>query len=406
MTTIEHSPTYRGYVPRPLAPDLKLFHGYMETVPVVDREDFAQLQASFEEPFVGITTDGTVRRGLFPNEPTGHSTRAIVRAASSFLQSLRHEDQRRSALQPFDSPHRRRWTNAFSTWIPPGLLLDDLDESQRLAAMDVVAESMSARGFAEARKMMKLNQALGDFVGMYTDTLREWVYWFTIFGEPSDSEPWGWQLMGHHLVLNCLLVGDQAVLSPVFMGAEMGDFDDGPMAGVHAFVDEQERGLEMIRALSGGQQDRAILYRSMLSADLPPELAGRVDGRHRAGAGRDNLVLTYEGIAATDLTTDQRRLLLSLVETYAGRIADGHSTYEMERVERHLDETRFAWIGDPASAGPFYYRVHSPVLLIEFDHHAGIFLTADEPQPFHAHTIVRMPNGGDYGMELLRQLEG
>jgi hypothetical protein len=43
------------------------------------------------------------------------------------------------------------------------------------------------------------------------------------------------------------------------------------------------------------------------------------------------------------------------------------------------------------------------VLIVEFDHHAGIFLTSEEPQPFHIHTIVRAPNGGDYGMELLRR---
>jgi hypothetical protein len=250
---------------------------------------------------------------------------------------------------------------------------------------------------------MRLNEALGDFVGMYTDTLGEWVYWFTLFGEPSESQPWGWQLMGHHLVLSCFLLGDQIVLSPIFMGAEIGEIDEGPLAGVRAFEDEQLGGLELIRSLTAEQQDQAILYRSMRSVDLPPALAGRVDGRHRAGAGRDNLLLPYQGIGATALTSDQQALLLTLIETYLGRIADNHAALELARVERHLAETHFAWIGDPASAGPFYYRVHSPVVLIEFDHHAGIFLDAEEPQPFHAHTIVRLPNGGDYGMELLRQ---
>ncbi|MHB1836852.1 MAG: DUF3500 domain-containing protein, partial [Solirubrobacteraceae bacterium] len=78
-----------------------------------------------------------------------------------------------------------------------------------------------------------------------------------------------------------------------------------------------------------------------------------------------------------------------------------HAEIDLARAERHLDETWFAWIGDPDSDGPFYYRVHSPVVLIEFDHHAGIFLTAEEPQSFHAHTIVRFPNAGDYGEALL-----
>jgi hypothetical protein len=43
------------------------------------------------------------------------------------------------------------------------------------------------------------------------------------------------------------------------------------------------------------------------------------------------------------------------------------------------------------------------VIFIEFDHHAGVFLTNAEPAKFHVHTIVRTPNGNDYGIDLLRQ---
>ena len=102
-----------------------------------------------------------------------------------------------------------------------------------------------------------------------------------------------------------------------------------------------------------------------------------------------------------DLDRAQRDQLVALIETYLGRSAHGDA--DLARANRHLDETFFAWIGDPDEDGPFYYRVHSPVVLIEFDHHPGIFITAEEPQPFHVHTIVRMPNAGDYGMALLAQ---
>ena len=39
---------------------------------------------------------------------------------------------------------------------------------------------------------------------------------------------------------------------------------------------------------------------------------------------------------------------------------------------------------------------------LELDHHPGILLDNDEPEPFHVHTILRVPNGGDYGMALVR----
>ncbi len=46
----------------------------------------------------------------------------------------------------------------------------------------------------------------------------------------------------------------------------------------------------------------------------------------------------------------------------------------MDEVEAHLDETYLAWMGSTGD-GPFYYRVHSPVILIEFDHHPGVVFT-------------------------------
>jgi hypothetical protein len=60
------------------------------------------------------------------------------------------------------------------------------------------------------------------------------------------------------------------------------------------------------------------------------------------------------------------------------------------------------WIGETDGEHPFYYRIQSPVIMIEFDEHAGVFLSNEEPERFHIHTIVRTPNGNDYGMDLLR----
>jgi hypothetical protein len=75
----------------------------------------------------------------------------------------------------------------------------------------------------------------------------------------------------------------------------------------------------------------------------------------------------------------------------------------METVEQHLTNTHIAWIGGSADDDAFYYRIHSPVVLIEYDCHQGVFLDNAQPEPFHVHTIVRTPNGGDYGRDLLRQ---
>jgi len=75
----------------------------------------------------------------------------------------------------------------------------------------------------------------------------------------------------------------------------------------------------------------------------------------------------------------------------------------MDEVARHLGDMHFAWMGGFDEASVFYYRLHSPVILIEFDHQRGIVFDNDAPSRRHIHTVVRTPNGNDYGKDLLRQ---
>jgi hypothetical protein len=400
--TVQPRRTYMGRSPRGPLPGCRIHHSYFAQIPEMSQPEFAAISAAFDEPFHGITTDGTIREGVLSYEAGGASTAPIVEAARAFLDTLDQPDQRNYALQPFDSPHRRRWVNAFFHWMPPGLYLDDAGPAQREAAMRVIAASVSAEGFDEIRATMRSNQALGDFVNYWTDTLREYAYVFTIFGEPSVERPWMWQIMGHHLDLHCTVLGDRIVFAPQFMATEMAEVDEGPYAGRKLFDPQERRGLDLAGSLSAAQRERAVLYPSMLSRDLPPELGRPTNGRHRAGAGQDNLVLPYEGIRADELSADQRAMLMALVDSYLVRWPAGHRELERAQVAAHLDETYFAWIGDTTSA-PFYYRVHSPVILVELDHHPGILLDNDEPEPFHVHTIVRIPNGGDYGVALVRE---
>lgn len=90
-------------------------------------------------------------------------------------------------------------------------------------------------------------------------------------------------------------------------------------------------------------------------------------------------------------------------ETYVRRMPAEAARHKLDQVRRHLDDTWFTWRGRHDDTGAFYYRVHSPVLLVEYDNHPGIFLDNDEPERFHVHTIVREPNGNDYGYDLLAQ---
>ena len=68
-------------------------------------------------------------------------------------------------------------------------------------------------------------------------------------------------------------------------------------------------------------------------------------------------------------------------------------------------QTHFAWRGGTQPDAVFYYRIQSPVILIEFNHQGPIALDGPRGTPTrrHIHTVVRTPNGNDYGKNLLRQ---
>lgn len=124
--------------------------------------------------------------------------------------------------------------------------------------------------------------------------------------------------------------------------------------------------------------------------------------RHLSGAFQDNRVIPYEGIKVEEMPQPQQETLLRLISFYQDILPSGPYNASMNRIKRHWDETHFCWIGGYSDEDAFYYRVQSPVLMIEFDHHSGVFLLNREPAKYHIHTIMRMPNGNDYGKELIR----
>ncbi|HSF59586.1 MAG TPA: DUF3500 domain-containing protein [Candidatus Binatia bacterium] len=341
------------------------------------------------EPFKGITADGTVIPGLFPIQKTGVPTDSIRAAAEEFLAALNPE-QRLETLFAVDTVEWRKWSNIHRTLMRHGMPLFEMTDIQRDRAFALLRESLSIQGFETARDVMRLNETVMEMTGRL-DEYGEDLYWFSIMGKPSATEPWGWQLDGHHLNLNVLVLGDQMVMTPAFLGSEPVYAQSGKYTGTRVFKAEEEQGLAMIRALSTDQRNKTILSR-----DLPREPF--------TTAFRDNFELRYEGISYDALSSSQRDLLLHLIEVHVGRIRPGHAEIKMEEVKRHLRQTHFAWMGGVEEDSVFYYRVHSPVVIVEFDHQRGqAFPQYEKPYRDHIHIVIRTPNGNDYGKDLLRQ---
>jgi hypothetical protein len=352
------------------------------------------LAAALGEPFEGIVVSDGKREALFPIESTGVSIGLIVGAATEWLSLLDDAQLSRSQFA-IDDPEWRNWSNVdVGIFARLGLSLEEMNDSQKIAAWNLFESSLSAVGIEKVKGIMRTEQTL---LEINQEPLRygEEKYYLTVMGVPSSSEPWGWQLDGHHLVLNFFVLGDQVVMTPAFWGGEPIVTETGKYAGNIILQDEQDFGLALMTSLNPSQRSAAIIEERKIKND------------QLAAANADNLILDYAGLPASEMEYPQRSNLLNLIGVYVNNLRRGHAKIKMEEVEEYLDETYFAWIGGTDETDVFYYRIHSPVILIEFDHQNPVGSLNKNPAGIptrdHIHSVVRTPNGNDYGKDLLRQ---
>jgi hypothetical protein len=358
---------------------------------------FRQMSLDYEtkglaEPFKGITTNGVVMPGLFSIHPTGVSTAPVREACEALLAAL-DPGQRAKSTFPVDDPEWRKWMNQHF-YVRQGVSFQEMNDHQRELAFALLHASLSVRGYRLTRDIMHLNQTLAELTGDF-DFLGEWKYHITVMGKPSATEPWGWQLDGHHAIINYFVLGDQVVMTPWFAGSEPVRAESGQYKGTVVLQDEQNRGLAMLHALTDAQRKQAVLNFS------------KTGNNNLTEAFKDNVVLDYAGARVKDFSQAQRKQLIDLAQLYIGNMDDGHARVKMKEIEKHLDQTWFAWIGGTEPSSVFYYRIQSPVILIEFDHQrpanlARFATDPSQPTQQHIHVVVRTPNGNDYGKDLLR----
>jgi Protein of unknown function (DUF3500) len=296
---------------------------------------FREMSADFErkglaEPFVGITTAGKIEPGLFPIHSTGVSTEPVRKAAETFLAGLTSE-QRAKTTFPVDDPEWRKWMNQHF-YVRQGVSFKEMTEAQREAGFSLLRASLSARGLKLTRDIMHLNETLAELTNDH-EFLGEWMYHITVMGKPSANAPWGWQLDGHHAIINYFVLGDQVVMTPYFAGSEPVIATSGKYKGTVILQDEQDKGFAMLNALTDTQRKKAILSFS------------KTGNNNLTEAFKDNVVLDYAGVRGSDLSAAERKQLVDLIGIYVGNMDDGHARVKMEEVKKHLRQhvVRLDW---------------------------------------------------------------
>ena len=157
-------------------------------------------------------------------------------------------------------------------------------------------------------------------------------------------------------------------------------------------------------ALPDEQRRAATVYEQMVDPAMPPGRVHPGDERHLAGAFQDNRVIPFEGVRVAEMPAAAQRAgagdRRDVRPAAAGRPARRAAARDPRAPRRDLVllDRR---LRSPATSSTT--ALQSPVLIAELDHHCGVFLDYDTPQPFHIHTVLRTPHGNDYGRAWVRQ---
>lgn len=202
-------------------------------------------------------------------------------------------------------------------------------------------------------------------------------YAVAVFGDPSDDD-WGWKITGHHLALNFTVASGRVGFMPMFLGSNPMTVRDGAYAGWTSLSHEGTRGVEFMQSLTDEQ-------RTIATVD------GTVARDVFEGPGRRASLAEFEGLKSDELSVGQMRLLRALVLEYLGNADFDSRDAQLDLIDRGGWESLwFSWRGPVDIHGEFYYRVHGPRLLIEYN----------RQNPNHDHSVVRDPRN-DYGEDWL-----
>jgi hypothetical protein len=305
------------------------------------------------------------------------SSTVMTKAAQHFLASLTPE-QRAKATFTFQEDERLNWH-----YIPKerkGLPLLEMSMAQKALAHALLSAGLSQQGYIKAVTIMSLDDVLRIMENDDGNRRNPEKYYFTVFGEPSDTGTWGFRVEGHHLSQNFTVVNGKVADTPSFFGANPAEVREGPRKGLRTLAAEEDLGRDLLESLSTEEKKVAIVtpdaYKDILTeASRKAALAGQPSG-----------------LSAAKMSKKQFELLQTLISSYAQNVPEQLAQARMEQLKKAGTNVFFAWAGVEQRGGPHYYRIQTPTFLIEYDN--------TQNNANHIHSVWRDFNG-DFGLDLL-----
>jgi hypothetical protein len=369
------------------------------------------------------------------SQATALSTAAVetvVDAAETFLGTL-SDDQQAEVLLELSAENVAAWSNLSCAGdCRPGIALGSLTDAQSTAARAVLSAALGTgdgAGFDQATQILRADDVLAG-AGTSTETGSgtsspadpsgrpsaqpsgsadpstttkadetaapdpsesasaapadgrhgSGLYYLAFLGIPSTEDTWQLHFGGNNLAVN-LTYADGGVISasPYFAGAEPTSFTSGdttyqPLDAMRAALQALTAGLDEVRADQAHGTDAFddVVRGPGVDGGFPDDRAG---------------------IAGSELSDDQRDLLLAAIRQWVSVADDATATALLAEYEADLDDTYLVYSGSPDLSAPGdYVRIDGPGVWIEFVCRAG----AADPEQLSYQSIYR-DRVRDYG---------
>jgi hypothetical protein len=309
-------------------------------------------------------------------------TAQLPSKASEFLSML---DEAQSAKARYDFEHEERLNWHFIPRERHGISLNELNDKQRRAALNLLKASLSEQGYQKATNIMALENVLREVESRgQDDTYRDPLnYYFTVFGNPETQDIWGWRFEGHHISIN--FSASEAMLvssTPTFWGSNPAIVRSGRETGKQVLKQETDLGFTLVNSLDMNQLKTAVF------ADKAP--AEIITGNDQVAA-----LQKPRGLPYTEMKDAQKKLFLQLLNVYVKNYQLGFSKRLMSKIEKAgIENLSFAWAGSLQPGAGHYYRIQGPMLLIEYDN--------TQNNANHVHTVVRDLTN-DFASDILKE---
>ncbi len=337
---------------------------------------------------------------LWPTEALGQAKTAgaMMQNANAFLASLTPE-QRAKAVMSFDEEERFVWQE--SPGPRSGVVLKELNEAQKKLAMALLRTSVGDGGYQRIQMSMAREPVLSaQQKAPEGQALRDpALFYITIFGTPSATNPWGWTFEGHHISTHFTVRGNQVATGPMFIGSQPNDLPAARLEGT-ALAASQKIPPAMAGRIMGPEEDKArALVQALDAKQRAMAVFDRTEKRDAdmiSGINTRRVTpLASPGLQARQMNAQQKALLVALVEEYLTRIpADVAAERRRVLIEgAALDGISFQWAGGTEAGQAHAYIVQGPTFLIEYAQNRNNAVG-------HVHTIWREFNG-DFGGDIL-----